>query len=235
MSHFNVYFLSILICLTACKEPEPFEYPEDPGQVEPAWITETERVIDKEEGWIGTQRAEKCDPNLSLSNIGFFELNYTRGFASIQLLPTDSACEVEVALKTEFSNSEIADEEWDELHFEYTYSEYSGEPGTEYWIELNYKGLELELNLAPVISSLIPFDTTDGLFELYFENDEPVFELNGKPFDPDFGEGSLNRFDAHGNPDANSFEVRMVSVGTDRQSYTIFQYLRVPRFGIEPD
>ncbi|MCO4805344.1 MAG: hypothetical protein KC456_02015 [Flavobacteriales bacterium] len=227
--------LSIVLLFGSCNEPEPFEYPEDPIEVEPAWITETERVVSTEELWKAVQLSDGCDPNLHVSNLAFYELNYTRGFASIQLLPSDSACQVEVGLRTKFNSGELSTHEWDELHFEFTYSEYSGQPSTEYWIDLNYKGLELNLNLAPVIASLVPFDTTDGLFKLHFENDKPVFELNGKTFSPDFTEGTGNHFEAHGDGTEDYFEARMTSTDTELHSYTIFQYLRFSRFGLKDD
>jgi hypothetical protein len=227
--------LSILFFVSSCKEPEPFEYPEDPIEVEPSWITESERVIKTDELWKAEQLSNGCDPNLHVSNLAFYELNYSRGFATIQLLPSDSSCEVGVGLRTNFASGEISTHEWDELHFEFTYSEYSGQPSTEYWVDLNYKGLELDLNLAPVIASLVPFDTTDGLFKLYFENDKPIFELNGNPFSPDFSEESGNHFEAHGDGAENYFEARMSSTDTELHSYTIFQYLRFSRFGVKDD
>ena len=86
--------LSILFLMSSCKEPEPFEYPEDPIEVEPSWITEAERVIKTDELWKAEQLSDGCAPNLHVSNLAFYELNYSRGFATIQLLPSDNSCEV---------------------------------------------------------------------------------------------------------------------------------------------
>lgn len=124
------------------------------------------------------QSAENCNPNLNINNLASYELNFDRGFAITQLLSSDSTCAVSVTLETGFGEIEISNFDWDELNSEYTYSEYNGDSNSVYLISLNYKNLELD----PIIIEMIPEDTTDGLFKLSFESDEPVFELNGKCF-----------------------------------------------------
>ena len=223
----------LLIAIISCKEDEPFEYPEDPTEIDPTWITEMEREVKSDEAWVPTQYAENCNPNLNINNLASYELNYTRGFAIMQLLPSDSNCEVSVTLETEFKENEISNFDWDELNFEYTYSEYSGDSSSEYVVSLNYKNLELDLDLAPIIEEMIPEDTTDGLFKISIEDDIPVFELNGKLFTPDFSTESGNYLNTNGDGLQNYFRVRLSSVNSNVSTYTAFQYLRISRFGID--
>ena len=223
----------ILISIISCKENEPFEYPEDPIEVDPTWFTEMEREVKSDEGWVPMQSADNCDPNMNIHNLASYELNYSRGFAVIQLLPSDSTCTVSVTLETEFKENEISEFGWDELNFEYTYSEYSGDSSSKYIISLNYKNVEFDLDLAPTIAKMIPEDTTDGLFKLRFESDLPIFELNGKSFDPDFSEESGNYFNVDGSGTQNYFQVTLESVNSSVSAYTAFQYLRISRFGLE--
>jgi hypothetical protein len=117
------FSLFLIIISSSCKEEDPFEYPEDPEQVDPTWITEMEREVTSDEGWTPVQFSAGCDPNLSISNLAAYELNYTRGFAILRLLPNDSNCTVRVSVETEFKTNEISNYDWEELHFEYTYSE----------------------------------------------------------------------------------------------------------------
>jgi hypothetical protein len=227
------FSLFLIIISSSCKEEDPFEYPEDPEQVDPTWITEMEREVTSDEGWTPVQFSAGCDPNLSISNLAAYELNYTRGFAILRLLPNDSNCTVRVSVETEFKTNEISNYDWEELHFEYTYSEYSGEPDSKYMISLNYGNLELDLDLAPIIADLIPADTTDGLLHLSFEDQSPVFELNGKEFTPDFSSESGNFISLDGAGTDSYFKVSLVSENTDQATYTAFQYLRITRFGFE--
>lgn len=230
------YFISLFaICgifITACKEDEPFEYPEDPVDFEPTWIVEVDRIVDSSENWVSFQGTDGCDPSINVNNLAYYELNYTRGFATIQLIPNDSLCELEVTLESGFKPNEISNFGWDELHFQYTFTEFSASSQTRYWLWLNYKSVELKLDLAPVIHSLIPTDTTDGMFELYFFDGEPRFELNGKPFLPNFDVGSPNHFTTNSTAQEAYFKVGMTSKNTEEYSYTNFQYLRITRFGI---
>lgn len=234
MSIKHFAFLTILIIgFSACKEDDPFEYPEDPVDVQPTWITEMDWNVASSENWKPEQQSDGCDPNLNIFNLAAYELNYSRGFATMQLAPSDSLCSVSVALESKIEDDEISEVDWDELVFEYTYSEYNGDSTTEYIISLNYKNVELDLNLAPVISELIPNDTTDGLFKMSFENDEPIFELNGKPFEPDFSSESGNYFSINGSGASNFIRIYLGSTLSPISSYTAFQYIRISRFGIE--
>ena len=229
----HLLLLFLIVSISSCKDEEPFEYPEDPVEIDPTWITELEREVKSDEGWIPMQSAENCNPNLNINNLASYELNYDRGFAIMQLLPSDSTCAVSVTLETSFKENEISNFDWDELNFEYTYSEYNGDSNSVYLISLNYKNLELDIDLAPIIAEMIPEDTTDGLFKLSFESDEPVFELNGKRFNPDFGNDSDNFISLDGSGTENYFRAMLGSVNSEGSTYTAFQFLRISRFGIE--
>ena len=235
MKQFN-FLISVgffcFVLISSCKEDEPFEYPEDLVDIEPTWIVEVERQIDSNENWISFQQSEGCDPTINVNNLAYYELNYSRGFATIQLIPNDSLCQLQASLESHFKPSEISNFEWNELHFQYTFSEFKASANTEYWLWMSYKNVDLKLDLAPVIKTLIPSDTTDGLVEMYFFDGEPRFEINGKPFNPNFDEGSPNSFSSNGSSTDAYFKVGMTSRETSEQSFTIFKYLRITRFGI---
>ena len=230
---FQLLFFIFLITSSCLKKDEPFQYPDDPADVDPTWITETERSIQSNENWVPNQSAINCNPNLHVSNLARYELNYSRGFASIQLLPDSSSCELLVELKTNFSNDEISKHSWDENVFEFTYSEFEADSVVELRLSLYYKNLELDLDLAPVLRSEAESDVTNGLFKVYFEFENPVFEINGKRFSPDFGDGTGNYFSIDGAGEDSFFSLEMSAVGEEKFSFIQFNFLRILRFGLK--
>ncbi|MEZ4720731.1 MAG: hypothetical protein R2813_02520 [Flavobacteriales bacterium] len=223
----------VLFISTHCKRDEPFEYPEDPQDVDPSWITETQRVISDGENWVPMQSADGCNPNLPIGNLAYQKLDYERGFATINLTPDTTSCEVEVSLTSDFKTDEISTHGWDELTFEFTFSEYKANSGVELWISLYYKNLELDLNLVPIIEQLIPADTTDGLVKLHFVDDNPYFELNGKEFSPEFSAKTGNHLTLSGTGAKQYFSAKMHSSEVDVQSYLVFKFLRISRYGLK--
>jgi hypothetical protein len=230
---FQLLFFIFLLTSSCLKKDEPFQYPDDPVDVDPSWITETERSVQIDENWVPVESAVNCNPNLHVSNLARYELNYSRGFASIQLLPDSSTCDLFVELKTKFSDNEISKHSWDENVFEFTYSEYEADSVVELRISLYYKNLELDFDIAPALRSFAESDTTSGLFKLYFEFDTPVFEINGNKFNPSFEDGTGNYFSVDGIGDNQFFSLQMSALGEEIFSFIQFHYLRILRFGLK--
>ena len=112
--------LFLLFGFAACEKDDTFEYPENPEDVEPVWYTVAERTIADEEAWSPTQFTDGCDPNIHINNVAYYELNYKRGFASIQLTPDSSVCEASVRLFSGFKEGEIDNGDWEKMKFEFT-------------------------------------------------------------------------------------------------------------------
>lgn len=227
--------LLVGLVFTACKKEEPFEYPTDPESPNEVLNVYMERKVDSTEKWITMNSSDGCNPNVHINNLAHYELNTDRGFAVMQLVPDSTSCALEVVLRSDFKDAEVTQKwEWEDLDFEFTYSEFAASSGTELWISLYYKNLELDLDVAPYISSLVPTDTTNGLIKLSIIDNEPAFWVNGKKFTPEFGDASGNYFTLGGDGQEQFFRARMTSEGVDTQSYVAFKYMRITRFGI-PD
>ena len=229
------YGLLITSITFSCQKKEPFEYPEDPEEVKPTLITEMQRVMNHSEDWQESRSTKNCNSSISESNMAYHEINASAGFALIQLVPTGEGCELDLSLKSEIKDSELTKKPWEELTFEYTFSEYGGGNGSSYIISLYYNELELDLDIAPVIRQLISADTNDGVMKMWFEEDEPNFTINGESFSPDFNDNSGNRFNLDGDPEENYIGIALGSDGQPGQTYTVSQFIRITRFGIEDD
>lgn len=232
--HLLFPILLLGISLAACEKEEPFEYPPDPEDPNEVMTVYMERKVDSTEKWTTLNSSDGCNPEVHINNLAAYELNFSRGFATMHLIPDSVSCNLEVALSSDFKAAEITDWEWQDLDFEFTFSEFSANPGTEFWLSLYYKNLELDLNVAPYISSLVPQDTTNGLIKLSFEENEPVFTINGKRFHPDFDAHPDNHLSLGGDGKTQFFTTRLTSTGVNLQSYVAFKYMRVSRFG-KPD
>lgn len=224
----------LLLTLIACSKDEPFEYPENPEDVEPAWYTISERTVTAEEDWVPVQMTDGCDPSLHINNVAFYELNYKRGFASIQLVPDSSICEASVRLTTAMDASVAEEYNWNNMKFEYTFAEYEGNDNTTYRVTLHYGTLAFSVDLGPTLEELIPADENNGLLSVFMENGAPVFTLNGTRFNPQFGEGSENYLITDYDGDDAQFALEMHTIGSSQLSYTLFKYLRIQRYGNPP-
>ena len=230
----NRWFVSVVIALLifGCTKEEPFEFPEDPEDPQPQVIIEMQRVMKTSEQWEVNRSVEGCNPNVDERNLAISEVNDGSGQALIQLVPSEEGCALSLDMTSAINASEVSKRDWEELTYEFTYSEYGSTDGTHFFIVLYYKELELELNLVPYISSLLGNDNTDGLVKLWFENEKPAFSINGVSFNPNF-DLEENHFSMQGNASENYVGFGLSSDGSPEQSFAVSQFLRITRFGLE--
>lgn len=229
----HVFLLaSLSLSLFACKKEEPFEYPDDPKTPTEQLIVYFERRIDTLEGWTGSNLAQGCPGDVQ--NLAFYDLNMERGFATMHLVPNSDSCVLDVALTSEIKAEEITTRKWEDLSFEFTFSEYEANPGTEFWLSLYYKDLELDLDLAPHISRWIPSEElhNGGVFAMSFDTTGVVFTINGKKFTPEFETAEGNHFSTTGSGETQYVRTRLHSTESELQSFIEFKYLRISRYGI---
>lgn len=227
-------FVSLLTAcvLFGCKKEEPFEYPEEPDNQTEQLIVYFERHINSKAKWVGENAAQGCPGDPNVNNVAFYEIDISRGYATMHLVPNSDSCVLDIELSTAIKSEEVTSRKWEDLTYEFTYSEYMANPGTEFWLSLYYKNLELDLDLAPHIASHVAADVNNGVFKMSFDTTGVVFELNGKRFHPAFDDGSGNHFSIAGPGEQQHFIARLHSEEVNQQSFLEFKYMRISRYGI---
>lgn len=237
----TVFFTSIaLIALTvlgACaKKDDPFEYPD--GEItQPTVVTQMTRVIAEDENWAVENVADGCDENFPAKTFAISELSYTRGFATLYLVPDSIACSPYVSASTPIGSDEVASDYWDNWKFELTFSELQLNEASELRLQLAYREVEIDLDLAPFMRETIAPDTavnTDvsGLFSFDIQQGYTNFLLNGMRWEPDFSEASGNLFNQNAAVDEPSIKLTLSSEGTEARSLIVFTYIRVSSYGV---
>jgi len=232
LNHTTILLASAALSLFGCKKDEPYEYPDGPANPSEQLIVYFDRSIAAGEKWTGSDTAYGCPGNPNVQNLAFHEINIDRGFANMHLVPNSDSCVLDVSLTSEIKSSEVTQRKWEDLTFEFTYSEYSANPGTQFWLSLYYSDLELDLDLAPHIIRWVPSDVNNGVFKMSFDSTGVIFQINGKRFTPEFDNDGGNHFSTSGSGEKQYVRTRLHSEETDQQSFLEFKYLRISRYGI---
>jgi len=231
--------VSVCVLLSAfggCKgKEEPFEYPD--GEItEPTTVTQMIRVIAEDENWKVENVADGCDATFPPKTFAITELSYTRGFATLYLVPDSTACSPYVSAYSAFAPDEVPTDYWDNWKFELTFSELQLNEASELRLKLAYREVEMDLDLAPFMRETIAQDTNaidiSGLFSFDIQQGFTNFLLNGIQWEPDFSAGSGNSFSQESDGVDPHFELSMVSEGTEARSLIVFTYMRVTSYGV---
>lgn len=235
------YFLSLLaltivVGFNGCqRDDDPFEYP-DGTITDPSTVIQMTRIIAEDENWIIFNNANGCDPNFGVQTFAQAELNVTRGFASMYLVPDTSACKPIVSFETPFQPDEVPSAYWDNWKLEFTFSEIQLNDASELRLAFDYREVELDIDLAPIMRQLLAPDTTvndtDGVFVLEFQEGFTNFFLNGVNWNPDFSAQSDDSLVKDAVVTEPRFKITLSSEGTDARSLLLFTFIRVTSYGI---
>lgn len=229
--------LAVVTVFSSCrKEEDPFEYPD--GEItEPYTVTHMTRVIDSSETWMEVNTAVGCSDSFPVNTFAFTELNRSRGFATMYLVPDSSICSPLVSLETSFEEDEIPSDYWDNWKLEFTFSELQLNSRSEFRFQFDFREVSLDLDLAPFMRETIATDSLalediSGVFVFEIEQGFTNFYLNGINWSPDFSEGSGNTLIKDASIDEPRMKLTMKSENTDGRSLIVFNFLRVTTFGI---
>jgi len=235
-SKLALIFGLVVLVIAACKKPEEeFEYPEE-DITEPELIVHMTRNIAEKEEWMASSSVENCYGNLSDDNYAFQELNYSRGFATLHLIPDSATCELSASYSSAFFPNEISTVNYDELKLEFTFSELRIDSMASVWLECKYNQLDIRLNLAPVLlveqSKLDSNHALDGVFTIDFTDPNIAIDLNGENWQPALGSSSGNHIITNYDGAEGEISVDLSCQDTKGQSYMVFQFIRISSFGI---
>lgn len=230
----HLFYLTLILFVgfvSSCSKDEPpYEYPEEPIPTEPEIITHFQRSLSPGENWTKFNEETGCKGDLSAINYAYYEIDTGRGFATMHLIPDSSSCELQVSLETTVRDDEIANVDWDDLSFEFTFSELILNAQTELWLELRYKEYEMKVDFAPLILQ-VDSNIENGVIEVYQDEEGLKYFVNGSRVRPDFDlPGNLESLSAIG--DDPMFGVDLISQGSSEQSLLVFQFLRITSFTI---
>lgn len=221
--------------ILSCKKEEPFSYPSDPINDNIAEINVTVREMRSYENWQGYAFAESCFSDTLLQNYARYEFDAAARNGVLRLIPDTSSCVLEADLFSNFLESELAQQNIENLTFEFTFAQAELSVETQMWLSWYYQNLEFDINVGPYLYSLqAPDKKLDGVIRLTIKNEQPIVIVNGDTIFTNYGSGnSDNHFSLDGKSDENKFEVKLHSENTNEQSLLIFKFLRVFYFGIE--
>jgi len=227
---------ALLAAFAGCKgKDEPFEYP-DNVITEPTTVTQMTRLIAEDENWTVENVADGCNANFPPKTFAITELSYSRGFATLYLVPDSTACSPFVSAYTPFTSEEIASDYWDNWKFELTFSELQLNESSALRLKLVYREVDLDVDLAPFMRETIAQDTNaadvSGLFSFDIQQGFTNFLLNGIQWDPDFSAESGNSFSQESDGADPHFELSLVSEGTEARSLIVFTFVRVTSYGV---
>ena len=223
--------LSFLLVFYGCQKEEiPYEYPEDPIPSEPELITHFQRGLRSGEVWTKSNSEENCKGSLATINYAFFDIDTSRGFATMHLIPDSSSCELQVSMQTEIQSDEITSVEWIDLEFEFTFSELILNSETELWLNLKYKELDMKIDFAPLILS-VDSAIENGLIEISQDLDGINYYVNGVKVKPNM-ELPGNSASLTGSETDQHVGVDLISQSTNQQSLLVFQFMRITSFTI---
>lgn len=225
----RLFIVCLAVAAIGCQREDPFQYPEPPEKLPPTWNYYAQRTVKPSENWTVDKTADGCNPTALIDNLAVHELNYTRGFASVLLVPDTTACKLGVTLNTNYADTEISTWPWDSLAFEFFFSEYEIFSGTALWFELRYKNLHTAFNISRSIDSLSPA-STDPTLRISYAQGKPVYEIDGITFTP-----AWNEEGAFEEPNADQSDphltLTMTTELTEEQSFYTFQLARFTRYG----
>lgn len=223
-----------LIMFSCDKAEEPFEYPDNPDNLDPELITLVEREVAASENWTGDYSAVGCFGTASQDVYARYEFNAQSGNCVLRLIPDSATCNLDAEIQSDFLSSEITDYKLNELEFEFTFSQLILSSETDFWLSWYYKDLELDVNLAPYIFN--PQDSAqnaNGVVTVSIENNYPVITVRGEEIAPDLTDSSLgNHFALNPSNSENYFKAGMRCDNTTNQSLLVFRYLRITTFDI---
>jgi hypothetical protein len=222
--------------MSACTpESEPFTYPEE-DVTEPTTVTHMVRSISNGEDWEGENSEVGCKDDLSTINFALYDLTYSRGYATLHLKPDTATCDLYAALSTSFDQEEIASDYWKNWKMEFTFSELRLAPEAEVRMNLRYRNIAVDLDIAPHLRQILELDTStvdaEGTLTLNIDEDFSEFQLNGIVFNPNFSDESGNSFDRNVPQSDPGFTLGVRATGIEDQTLMVFNFLRVTSFGI---
>lgn len=228
---FAIFSLTLFSC---DKAEEPFEYPDNPDNLDPELITLVEREVAASENWTGDYSAIGCFGTASQDVYARYEFNAQSGNCVLRLIPDSATCDLDAEIQSAFLPAEITDYSLNELEFEFTFSQLILSSETDFWLSWYYKDLELDVNLAPYIFN--PQDSAqnaNGVVTVAIKNDYPVITVRGEEITPDLSDSALgNHFALNQSNTQNYFKTSMHCDNTTKQSLLVFRYLRITTFDI---
>lgn len=224
-----------IFTLLSCKKDEPFKYPSDPINDEIVEINATVREMRASETWGGNFSVESCFSDTLLNNYARFEFDSAARNGVIRLIPDTASCVVEAELYSNFKESELSQQNLENLTFEFTFAQAELSIETQMWLSWYYQNLEFDINLGPYLYGLqTPNAKLDGVIRLTIQDQSPIVSINGDTIQTAYGNTVMdNHFSLEGKADENRFGVKMHSENTNEQSLLIFKFLRVFYYGIE--
>jgi hypothetical protein len=217
------------------RNDDPFEYP-DGTITEPVTVTHMKRLAGPGDVWVVEKDVIGCNPDFPIGTYAITEASSSRGFVSIYLTPDTNACSLFGSAHTDFLADEVPSDYWDNWKFEMTFSELQLNPNTELRLDLNFREVELSVDLAPLMRETIAQDTNavdiSGLFTFDFNQGYTNLYLNEHHWIPDLSDSSNNVLSTTANTTEPSFQLTMSSADTDARSLIVMTFLRVTTFGI---
>lgn len=244
-------FLSLLaivsmLSFSSCskeEEEDPFDFPDT--EVVATTVTHMTREIVTEndpdrglvdENWSASNSESGCKGGLDVDVYALYEINQARGFASMQLVPDSTSCDLNITFNTPFRESEIVSDYWTNWDFEFTFSELRLTDFAELRLKLNYREVEFDIDVAPIMRQVFPPDTVfvdaNGVFSFSINETSTSFNLNGIDWSPDFSEGSGNVLNIDHDGSEPQLEISLSASQAITQSFLVFQFVRISSYGI---
>ncbi len=194
------------------------------------------RSISNDEVWEGENTESGCIGSGNTIDFALYDVTPSRGFATLHLKPDSSICDLYAALSNSFDQDEIASDYWKNWKMEFTFSELRVAQEAEIRMNLRYRNVALDLDIAPHLRQILELDTStvdaEGTLTLNIDEDFSEFQLNGITFDPDFSDGSGNSFERNELQMEPGFKIGLRASGIEDQTLMVFNFLRITSFGI---
>ena len=154
----------------------------------------------------------------------------------MQLVPDSTSCDLNITFNTPFRESEIVSDYWTNWDFEFTFSELRLTDFAELRLKLNYREVEFDIDVAPIMRQVFPPDTVfvdaNGVFSFSINETSTSFNLNGIDWSPDFSEGSGNVLNIDHDGSEPQLEISLSASQAITQSFLVFQFVRISSYGI---
>jgi hypothetical protein len=242
----SLFAIASILSFSSCskeEEEDPFDFPDT--EVVATTVTHMTREIVTEtdpdrglvdENWSASNSESGCKGGLDVDVYALYEINQARGFASIQLVPDSTSCDLNVTFNAPFRESEIVSDYWTNWDFEFTFSELRLTEFAELRLRLNYREVEFDIDVAPIMRQVFPPDTVfvdaNGVFSFSINETSTSFNLNGIDWSPDFSEGSGNVLNIDHDGSEPQLEISLSASQAITQSFLVFQFVRISSYGI---
>ena len=242
----SLFAIASMLSFSSCskeEEEDPFAFPDT--EVVATAVTHMTREIVTEndpdrglvdENWSASNSESGCKGDLDVDVYALYEINQDRGFASMQLVPDSTSCDLNVTFNTPFRESEIVSDYWTNWDFEFTFSELRLTEFAELRLKLNYREVEFDIDVAPIMRQVFPPDTVfvdaNGVFSFSIDETSTSFNLNGIEWSPDLSEGSGNVLNIDHVGSEPQLEISLSASQAETQSFLVFQFVRISSYGI---